>query len=46
MKMDLKEIGQEDEDWINLAQNKDRWRSPVNTVTNLLVNIKGGEFLD
>jgi hypothetical protein len=24
-------------DWINLAQDKDRWRAPVNSVMNLRV---------
>jgi hypothetical protein len=32
MLMDLREIGWEDVDWINLAQNRDRWR-PRNIFT-------------
>jgi hypothetical protein len=36
-KMDLREIGFEDVDWIHLAQDRDRWRAPVNTVMNLRV---------
>ncbi|KAJ4434003.1 hypothetical protein ANN_16322 [Periplaneta americana] len=25
--MDLREVGYDDRDWINLAQNRDRWRA-------------------
>jgi hypothetical protein len=35
MKMDLREIGFGDVDWIHLAQNRDRWQALVNTVMNL-----------
>jgi hypothetical protein len=35
--MDLREIGFADEDWIRLAQDRDRWRAVVNTVMNLRV---------
>jgi hypothetical protein len=37
IKMDLREIGFGDVDWINLAQDRDRWRTLVNTVMNLRV---------
>jgi hypothetical protein len=37
IKMDLKEIGLGDVDWIYLAQDRDRCRAVVNTVMNLLV---------
>jgi hypothetical protein len=37
IKMDLREIGFGDVDWINLAQDRGRWRAVVNTVMNLLV---------
>jgi hypothetical protein len=37
IKMDLREIGFGDVDWINLAQDRDRWRALVNTVMNLQV---------
>jgi hypothetical protein len=36
-KMDLREIGWDGMDWIDLARNGDRWRDVVNTVMNLLV---------
>jgi hypothetical protein len=35
--MDLREIGWDDTDWIDLAQDMDQWRSLVNTVKNLRV---------
>jgi hypothetical protein len=37
IKMDLREIGFGDVDWINLAQDRDTCRAPVNTVMNLRV---------
>jgi hypothetical protein len=37
IKMDLKEIGWDGMDWIDLAQNRDQWRAIVNTVMNLRV---------
>jgi len=33
-------------DWINLAEDMDRWRGLVNDVTNFKVFIKCGELLD
>jgi hypothetical protein len=35
--MDLREIGWDDVDWINLAQDRDQWRALVGTVMNLRV---------
>jgi hypothetical protein len=32
--MDLREIGWDGVDWIDLAQDRDQWRALVNTVTN------------
>jgi hypothetical protein len=37
IKMDLRGIGWDGMDWINLAQDRDQWRALVNTVMNLLV---------
>jgi hypothetical protein len=37
IKMDLREIGWDDMDWIDLAQDMDQWRALVNTVMNLRV---------
>jgi hypothetical protein len=36
-KMDLREIGWDGMDWIDVAQNRDQWRALVNTVMNLRV---------
>jgi hypothetical protein len=35
IKIDLREIGWDGMDWIDLAQDRDRWRPLVNTVMNL-----------
>jgi len=37
IKKDIQEVGCKDMDWIELAQNKDRWRALVNAVMNLWV---------
>jgi hypothetical protein len=37
IKMDLREIGWDGVDWIDLAQDRDEWRALVNTVMNLRV---------
>jgi hypothetical protein len=37
IRVDLREIGWGSIDWIQLAQDRDRWRALVNTVMNLQV---------
>jgi hypothetical protein len=37
IKIDLREIGWDSMDWTDLAQDRDQWRAPVNTVMNLRV---------
>jgi hypothetical protein len=37
IKMDLREIGWDGMDWIDLAQDKDQWRALVNAVMDLRV---------
>jgi hypothetical protein len=37
IKMDLREIGWDGVDWIELAQDREQWRALVNTVMNLWV---------
>jgi hypothetical protein len=37
IKIDLREIGWDGMDWIELAQDSDQWRTLVITVMNLLV---------
>jgi hypothetical protein len=36
--MDLREIELDGMDWIDLAEDRDRWRALVNTVMNLRVS--------
>jgi hypothetical protein len=38
IKMDIHEVGCGVMDWIGLAQDRDRWRTLVNTVMNLRVS--------
>ncbi|KAJ4439201.1 hypothetical protein ANN_07318 [Periplaneta americana] len=35
IKMDLREVGYDDREWINLAQDRDRWRAYVRAAMNL-----------
>jgi hypothetical protein len=37
IKMDLREVGWDGVDWIDLAEDRDRWRALVNAVMNLRV---------
>jgi len=45
IKMDLQEVGGGCGDWMELAEDWDRWRALVSTVMKLRVQ-KCGEFLD
>ena len=42
IKMDLQEVGGACEDWMELAQDMDRWRALVSTVMNRRVPKKRG----
>jgi hypothetical protein len=43
---DLQKVGCGCMDWIDLVQNRDRWRALVNSVMNFGGSMKFGEFLD
>jgi hypothetical protein len=45
IKIDLQEVGCEGMDWIDVAQDMDRWRALVNAVMNLPVQYNAGNFL-
>jgi hypothetical protein len=38
IKLDLREVGGDGMDWIDLDEDKDQWRALVNTVMNLRVS--------
>jgi hypothetical protein len=42
VRMDLQDVG---EDWIGLAQDRDRWQALVSAVRNLWVPKNAGNFL-
>jgi hypothetical protein len=46
IKMDLQDVGVGRGDWMELAQDRDRWRALESTVKKLRVKLKCGEFLD
>jgi hypothetical protein len=43
--MDVKDTGWEKTNWIDLAQDKDKWRALVRTVTNTQVQYYEGNLL-
>jgi hypothetical protein len=45
IRMDLRELGWEGVDWIHLVQDRDQWRTLVNTAMNLRVPKKAANFL-
>ena len=45
IKMDFQEVGGGCEDWMELAQDRDRWRALVSMVMNLRVPKIAGNFL-
>jgi hypothetical protein len=44
IRMDLREIGREGVEWIQLAEGRDQWRVVVNTVMNHRVPQKARNF--
>jgi hypothetical protein len=44
IKIDLRKIGWDGMDWIDLAQDRDQWRALVNTVMGLRVPYNAGKL--
>jgi hypothetical protein len=45
IKINLQKVGCGDMNWIDLTQDKDRWRELVNAVMNLRIPLNVGNFL-
>jgi hypothetical protein len=45
IKMDVQEVGYEGMDWIDLAQDRERWRALVNVLMNVRVLYNVGNFM-
>ena len=45
VKMVAQDVGWRGIDWIDLAQDRDSWRAPVNAIIDLRVPINAGNFL-
>jgi hypothetical protein len=45
IKMNIQEVGRGGMDWIQLAQDRGRWRALVNAVMNIRVPKNAGNFL-
>jgi hypothetical protein len=45
IKMDLREIGWDGVDWIDMAQDRGQWKALVNTVLSLRVPYNAGKLL-
>jgi hypothetical protein len=43
--IDLREVGWDGRDWIDVAQDRDQWRAYVNAVMNLRVPLNAGKLL-
>jgi hypothetical protein len=46
IKLDLGEIGRDGMEWIDLVQDRDKWRALVNTVMNLRVPYNAQNFVE
>ncbi|KAJ4432051.1 hypothetical protein ANN_20665 [Periplaneta americana] len=43
IKMDLREVGYDGRDWINLAQDRDQWRAYVRAAMNLRASLRSSD---